>query len=84
MYRKYETTNEPYLLEYEDDEKLHIIDEIIEKGRSIRNFDDTFAEKAFSILVNEGKLPGAIYNSLINIYYSFRMDLVSKENFNVD
>lgn len=75
MYKfQYISEDSFYLDEYEDSDKLSILDEILKKGADVPDFDNSFVESLQSQLWSRGKLSPKQYNSLVRIYKTFKMD----------
>lgn len=56
------------------DERLHIITEMLHYSVKNPRFDTTYTERVLENLVINGLLKIDEYNSLVDIYYSFKMD----------
>jgi len=51
--------------EYEDADKLSILDEILEKGADVPDFDSSFVESLQLLILNRGKISPKQYIQLI-------------------
>jgi len=65
-----------------DEEQLKIIDEIIKYGEKHERFDTSFTESIKEYLEENGFITSTQYNSLVRVYYSFRMDKKAESDAN--
>jgi hypothetical protein len=73
MTNKYRKTEDEYLLDIEDHDKLLIIDDILSKAEKFNEFDYNFVSSIHDELLDKGKIHRDQYNALVNIYYGFGM-----------
>jgi len=73
---KYQNTFEN--VEDDDEEKLEIIKEIKAYSATHPKFNMWYIESLIEFLEENGHLTSTQYNKIVNIYYSFRMDNVKK------
>ena len=71
--RFYEKSYENIYLE-DEDERLKILDEILEYSKSHPRFNTNFTHEMVLFLNDNLYLTSGQYNSLVKIYYCFRMD----------
>lgn len=78
--KKSSTTNQSldkYQKSYEDiplnDQRLEIIKEIYTYSKNNDNFNTSFVESVCEFGNKKGFITSGQYNSLVNVYYSFRM-----------
>jgi hypothetical protein len=56
------------------DEILKIMDDIFEAAEHLKNFKTNYCESIYENLEKNGYLTSTQYNTLVKIYYSWRMD----------
>jgi len=59
---------------YLSDSRLDIIDHILEYAKLHKSFNNKFTISVKDFLLQKGYITSMQYNSLVKIYYSFRMD----------
>ena len=65
---------------YKPNEKLNIIEDMYEYAATHKRFDLSFLDSIVDFLVEYGYVTSAQYNSLVKIYYSFKMNEKLKKN----
>jgi curved DNA-binding protein CbpA len=74
--RKYE---EAYENIYDGSYELEIMDEIFEYAKDHQKFSTSFVDSIKEFLEGKGFITSTQYNSLIRIYYGFKMDTKEKK-----